>query len=139
MAAVPGEAEVIVVHDAARPLAGAELWSAVVAAVAGGADAAIPGIPVSDTIKRLGPSGALQTLDRSELIAVQTPQAFRAGALRAAHQAGGEASDDAALVEAAGGHVVVVPGDPDNVKLTCPSDLDVLSALLGRRLRTGTP
>jgi 2-C-methyl-D-erythritol 4-phosphate cytidylyltransferase len=138
MAAVPGDAEIIVVHDAARPLARAELWSSVIAAVAEGADAAVPGVPVNDTIKRLAPDGAVETLDRSRLVAVHTPQAFRAAALRAAHGSGAEASDDAALIEAAGGRVVVVPGDQDNAKLTGPGDLDVLSFLMTRRLAAGT-
>jgi 2-C-methyl-D-erythritol 4-phosphate cytidylyltransferase len=138
MEAVPDDAEIIVVHDAARPLARAELWLSVIDAVANGADAAVPGVPVNDTIKRRTPDGALETLDRRLLVAVQTPQAFRAAALRAAHGTGAEASDDAALVEAAGGTVVVVPGDPDNAKLTGPGDLDVLSLLLTRRLAAGT-
>jgi 2-C-methyl-D-erythritol 4-phosphate cytidylyltransferase len=133
LAAVPAAAEVIVVHDAARPLARPELWSAVVDAVVAGADAAIPGVAVTDTVKRLTPGGTVETLDRSRLVAVQTPQAFRAAALRAAHAAEPEASDDAALIEAAGGRVVVVEGDPDNMKLTGPADLDVLSVLLTRR------
>ncbi len=137
LAAVPPDADVIVVHDAARPLAGRELWLAVVAAVAAGADAAVPGLPVTDTIKRLNPTGGVETLDRGELVAVQTPQAFRAGALRAAHEAGAEASDDGALVEAAGGRVVVVPGEPDNMKITRPADLDVVSVLLARRQAAG--
>ena len=99
------------------------------AAVEAGADGAVPGVPVSDTIKRVGPDGAvLETLDRGALVAVQTPQAFRADALRAAHAAGGEASDDAALVEAAGGRVVVVPGDPAAAKVTEPRDLPALEA-----------
>jgi 2-C-methyl-D-erythritol 4-phosphate cytidylyltransferase len=131
--AVPADAQVIVVHDAARPLARPELWTAVVAAVEAGADAAIPGVPVTDTIKRVGRDAMVETLDRSELVAVQTPQAFRAAALRAAHVGGPEASDDAALIEAAGGRVVVVAGDPDNIKLTGPTDLDVLRLLLTRR------
>jgi 2-C-methyl-D-erythritol 4-phosphate cytidylyltransferase len=137
MEAVPADADVIVVHDAARPLARPELWTAVVAAVNAGADAAIPGVPVTDTIKRVGPDGTVETLDRSRLVAVQTPQAFRAGALRAAHMGGPEASDDAALIEAAGGRVVVVAGDPDNIKLTGPADLDLLGLLLTRRRAAG--
>jgi 2-C-methyl-D-erythritol 4-phosphate cytidylyltransferase len=129
LAAVPQEAEVVLVHDAARPLAPPELFDAVLTAVAGGADGAVPGLPVTDTVKRVARDGAvLETLDRHELVTVQTPQAFRAGALRAAHAAGGEASDDAALVEAAGGRVVVVPGDPAAAKVTEPGDLPALEA-----------
>jgi 2-C-methyl-D-erythritol 4-phosphate cytidylyltransferase len=130
------DAAVIVVHDAARPLATAELHQAVVAVVHGGADAAIPAIPVTDTIKRVthdehGDLVASATLDRSELVAVQTPQAFRADALRAAHAHGGSATDDAALVEQAGGRVVIVAGEATNIKITGPMDLAVAIVLLG--------
>jgi len=140
LAAVPARAEVIVIHDAARPLARPELWSAVVAEVVAGADAAIPGVAVTDTIKRVGPGGAVETVDRRELVAVQTPQAFRASALRSAHRHLGEATDDAALIEAAGGRVSIVAGDPDNIKVTGPGDLEVLAVLLNRRRVTeGSP
>jgi 2-C-methyl-D-erythritol 4-phosphate cytidylyltransferase len=129
LAAVPPEADVVLVHDAARPLAPGQLFDAVLAAVAGGADAAVPGLPVSDTVKRVAPDGTvLETLDRSALVVVQTPQAFRAAALRAAHAGGGEASDDAALVEAAGGRVVVVPGAGVAAKVTEPGDLPAIEA-----------
>jgi 2-C-methyl-D-erythritol 4-phosphate cytidylyltransferase len=130
---VPDDAGVIVVHDAARPLATAGLFAEVVAAVLGGADAAVPGIALSDTVKRVDGSRVVETLDRAHLVAVQTPQAFRAGALRAAHADEREATDDAALVEAAGGMVVVVAGDPGNLKLTRPEDLAVARALLAER------
>lgn len=123
LAAVPADAEVILVHDGARPFASPALFAAVVAAVGDGADAAVPGVPVSDTIKRVLGGRVVATLDREELVAVQTPQAFAAAALRGAHAAGGEATDDAALVEAAGGHVVVVDGDPANTKITRREDL----------------
>ena len=129
LAVVPAEAEVVIVHDAARPLAPPEVFDAVLAAVAAGADGAVPGLPVTDTVKRVAADGrVVETLDRYELVTVQTPQAFRADALRAAHAAGGEASDDAALVEAAGGRVVVVPGAPAAAKVTAPGDLPTLEA-----------
>jgi 2-C-methyl-D-erythritol 4-phosphate cytidylyltransferase len=129
LAAVAESADVVLVHDAARPLAPPELFDAVLAAVADGADGAVPGLPVTDTVKRVGPDGAvLETLDRRSLVSVQTPQAFRAEALRAAHAAGGEASDDAALVEAAGGRVVVVPGAVAAAKVTERGDLPALEA-----------
>ena len=121
LAAVPADAEIVVVHDAARPAAGVPLFDAVIAAVRSGADAAIPGVPVVDTVKRVDGDVVVETLDRSTLVAVQTPQAFRAAALRGVS---GEATDDAALVEAAGGRVVVVPGDPANLKVTTPADLE---------------
>jgi 2-C-methyl-D-erythritol 4-phosphate cytidylyltransferase len=130
LGAVPDDAEVVVVHDAARPLAGAELFHAVVAALVPGVDAAVPALPVAETVKQVAGDRVVSTLDRSQLVAVQTPQAFRAVGLRAAHRTRGDATDDAALVEAAGGTVVVVPGDPRNIKLTAPSDLVVLEALL---------
>jgi 2-C-methyl-D-erythritol 4-phosphate cytidylyltransferase len=127
--AVPREADVVLVHDAARPLAPPEVFDAVLAAVAGGADAAVPGLPVTDTVKRVAPDGTvLETLDRATLVVVQTPQAFRAAALRAAHAGGGEASDDAGLVEAAGGRVVVVPGAAAAAKVTEPGDLPAIEA-----------
>jgi 2-C-methyl-D-erythritol 4-phosphate cytidylyltransferase len=133
LAAVPADAAVILVHDAARPLAPEAVFRAVVAIVAGGeADGAIPGLPVSDTIKKVDDvQNVTMTLDRNELVAVQTPQAFRAGLLRQAHAAGAEATDDAALVEALGGRVRVVEGDPRNVKITTPADLRTAEHFLG--------
>jgi 2-C-methyl-D-erythritol 4-phosphate cytidylyltransferase len=130
LAAVPEEAEIVVIHDAARPLATPALFEAVIAAVRGGADGAIPGVPVTDTIKLVDGARVVDTLDRSQLIAVQTPQAFRADILRKAHAAGTDATDDAALVEAIGGTVVVVPGETANLKVTTPADLRVAEALL---------
>ena len=130
LAAVPPGAEVIVVHDAARPLASPALWAAVLDAVLAGADAAIPGVAVPDTVKRVAGDLVVDTLERGELVLVQTPQAFRAEVLRGAHASGADLSDDAALVEAAGGRVVVVPGEPGNLKVTGPLDLDVAAALL---------
>jgi len=125
LAAVPAEASVICVHDAARPFASASLFAAVIEAVRAGADGAIPGLAVTDTIKRVDADGrVVETLTRDELVAVQTPQAFRASALRAAHTGTTDATDDAALVEASGGCVVVVAGDPDNRKITTSADLD---------------
>ena len=129
LAAVPDDAEVVVVHDGARPLAGAALFATVVAAVRDGADAAVPGVPLADTLRWR--SGGVA--DRDGLVAVQTPQAFRAAALRAAHAGGGEATDDASLVEAAGGKVVVVDGSAENLKITNPHDLAVAEALLRER------
>jgi len=117
------DADVVVVHDAARPLASRELFRAVVEAVVAGADGAIPGLAVADTVKRVRGGRVVETLDRSELVAVQTPQAFRAEALRRAHAGAPEATDDAGLLEALGLSVVVVPGEYRNLKLTSPDDL----------------
>jgi 2-C-methyl-D-erythritol 4-phosphate cytidylyltransferase len=127
---VGSDASVVVVHDAARPLAPLALWQAVIGAVRAGADAAVPTVAVTDTIKQICPDGSLRTLDRAALVAVQTPQAFRPEALRIAHQTGGDATDDAALIEAVGGRVVTVPGTAINLKITELSDLIVAAALL---------
>lgn len=125
LAAVDADADVVCVHDAARPLATAALYRAVVAAVVAGADGAVPGVPVTDTIKLLHADGTVEsTPPRDRLVAVQTPQAFRASVLRAAHAAALEGTDDASLVEAGGGRVVVVDGHPDNRKITEPADLE---------------
>jgi 2-C-methyl-D-erythritol 4-phosphate cytidylyltransferase len=127
LAAVPADAGVIVVHDAARPVPVPEVWHRVLGAVAAGADAAVPVVPVSDTLRTVGGT----TVDRDGFVAVQTPQAFRADALRAAHEGEPEGTDDASLVEARGGRVVVVDGDTTNVKITTPTDL-LLAELLCR-------
>lgn len=130
LAAVPAGAGIVVVHDAARPLAPLAVWARVIDAVRAGADAAVPVLPVSDTVKRVAGTAVIETLDRRTLVAVQTPQAFRAEALRAAHTGLADATDDAALVEAMGGTVVTVAGDPRNLKLTRPEDLVVARALI---------
>lgn len=132
LAAVPPSAGVVVVHDAARPLAPPDLFARVVAAVEAGADGAVPGVPLVDTIRRV--DGGV--VDRDELVAVQTPQAFRGSVLRAAHRGAPDATDDASLVEAAGGKVVVVPGDPVNRKITTPDDLVIARALLAEHGRS---
>jgi len=138
LGAVPVQARFVVVHDAARPLASDQVWRAVISAVREGADAAVPCLPVTDTIKQLQPDGRLLTLQRSLLFAAQTPQAFLAESLRAAHAGGGEATDDASLVEALGGTVVQVPGDATNFKLTTGWDLLVAEALVsGGELKPG--
>jgi 2-C-methyl-D-erythritol 4-phosphate cytidylyltransferase len=125
------DAEVVVVHDAARPLASPALFVAVVDAVLAGADAAVPGLSITDTVKRVERDGDVTivrtTEIREELVTVQTPQAFRRDVLLAAHKAAGEATDDAALVERVGGRVVVVLGHADNVKITVPDDLTRLA------------
>ena len=120
------EGSIAVVHDAVRPLASQELFQRVVAAVKDGADAAVPVTEVTDTIRHAetGP------MDRSLLRAVQTPQAFKAEILEAAHAQSPEATDDATLVEAIGGKVVLVEGDPANIKITRPRDLAVAEVLL---------
>jgi len=128
LAAVPHDATVILIHDGARPLASDDLYERVVASVAGGADAVVPVVAVTDTIRHRS-SGVV---DRGQLVAVQTPQGFRASVLRAAHQPGEEATDDATLVEACGARVVLVDGERDNIKITDPSDLEIARLLLAR-------
>ena len=130
LAAVPDDCDIVVVHDGARPLASAALFESVIEAVLAGADAAIPGIAVTDTIKRVEDGRVVGTLDRDDLVAVQTPQAFRADMLRRAHEGDPQATDDAALVEDVGGIVVIVPGDPGNLKITTPRDLSVAATHL---------
>jgi 2-C-methyl-D-erythritol 4-phosphate cytidylyltransferase len=130
LALIPDTIDVIVVHDAARPLAPPSLFADVIAAVAAGADAAIPGLAVPDTIKRVAGDVVVETLDRSDLVLVQTPQAFRAEVLRAAHVGEPDATDDAALVERAGGKVVVVPGSAAANKITTPDDLAAMQRWL---------
>jgi 2-C-methyl-D-erythritol 4-phosphate cytidylyltransferase len=126
--------EVVVVHDAARPLASSALFDAVVSAVQCGADGAIPGLQVTDTVKRAvtrqGRTVVVGTLDRSELVTVQTPQAFRRDVLERAHAAHDDATDDAALVEAAGGTVIIVAGEAKNLKITEAADLARVAAAL---------
>ena len=127
-----GEADIVVVHDAARPLATPALFGAVVDAVRHGADGAVPGLRIIDTVKRVvldGPTTSVtETVDRDVLVTVQTPQAFRREILERAHATSDDAPDDAALVEAVGGHVVVVPGERDNIKITVPGDLVTLTS-----------
>ena len=93
--------------------------------VLAGADGAIPGVPVTDTIKRLDGDEVVDTIERDDLVAVQTPQAFRADVLRRAHEGEPDATDDATLVEEVGGIVLVVDGEATNVKITGPVDLAI--------------
>lgn len=127
LAAVADDADIVVVHDGARPLASPELFTKVIGAVREGADAAVPGMEVTDTVRSLDGG----TLDRSRLVLVQTPQAFRTDVLRHAHAGEPESTDDASLVEAVGGTVVVVDGEHRNLKITTPLDLRFAALLLG--------
>src|SRR5579862_2561134 len=122
LAEVAADALVVLVHDAARPLVSDEVIGRVLAPLAEGWDGAVPGLPISDTLKRVGDDGAvLETVERGALYAVQTPQAFLADVLRRA--ADGEATDCAGLVQAAGGRIKVVEGDPRLLKVTTADDL----------------
>ena len=125
LAAVPGEATIVLVHDAARPFASDAVFQRVIGAVVDGADAAVPGIPVTDTIKQVNESDVVVATPRRETLrAVQTPQGFRASSLRKAHASGGEGTDDASLVEHIGGEVRVVDGEHINRKITELDDLE---------------
>jgi len=130
---VPPDVDVVVVHDAARPLASTDLFARVIAAVCDGADAAVPAQPIPDTVKRVRDGVVVETVARADLVAVQTPQAFRRDALERAHAGAGVDTDDAALVEAGGGKVVIVEGERRNFKLTVPDDLALALALLKGR------
>lgn len=134
LGALDAACDVVLVHDAARCLAPADLARRVVDAVAAGADAVIPAVPVVDTIKVVRDEGhvahVVSTPNRSTLRAVQTPQGFRRSALDAAHARGLDATDDAALVEQAGGEVVVVDGDQLALKVTTPLDMVLAEHLL---------
>jgi 2-C-methyl-D-erythritol 4-phosphate cytidylyltransferase len=133
IAAVPDAAEIVLVHDGARPLASSALFDRVIAAVRAGADGAVPGLAMSDTVKRVQHDVVVETIPRETLVSVQTPQGFRASTLRHAHANNAEGSDDAAVVEEAGGTVVVVPGERDNFKITEPADLERAEAVLAAR------
>ncbi|MBK5248486.1 MAG: 2-C-methyl-D-erythritol 4-phosphate cytidylyltransferase [Actinomycetales bacterium] len=141
LAALADVDDVVLVHDAARPLASVDLIGRLVAAIEAGFDAVVPGIPVVDTIKEVDGSAvprALATLRRSRLRAIQTPQAFRTAVLVAAHTAGAHrarseesaASDDAALVESAGTVVHVIEGEDCAMKITTARDLAIAALLL---------
>jgi 2-C-methyl-D-erythritol 4-phosphate cytidylyltransferase len=126
---VPSDALVVLVHDAARPLVSDDVIGRVLAPLSEGWDGVVPGLPVSDTLKLVGGDGAvLDTIARDGVYAVQTPQAFLADVLRRA--AAGEATDCAGLVEAAGGRVKVVEGDPQLLKVTTADDLAKIASWL---------
>lgn len=131
LAEVPGDALVVLVHDAARPLLDDAVVERVLAALAEGWDGVVPALPVADTLKRVEGHTVLETVSRESLVLVQTPQAFPAQTLRTAlvgDLAG--ATDCASLVERAGGRVGVVEGDPRLAKVTTPEDLALVQSWL---------
>jgi 2-C-methyl-D-erythritol 4-phosphate cytidylyltransferase len=131
LAEVPEETAVVLVHDAARPLLPDAVIERVLAPLAEGWDGVVPGLPVSDTLKRVDADGGVEeTVARDRLWAVQTPQAFPAETLRRAALGGGEATDCAGLVETFGGRIKVVPGDPQLLKVTTLDDLARVAGLL---------
>jgi len=138
-----GDGDPVIVHDAARPLAGPDLFQRALAELeSSGADAVVAAARVSDTIKEAGEDGrtVLRTLERDRLWAVQTPQVFRRVALDQVFESASDellasATDDAWLIERAGGTVRVVESQPENIKITTPADLHVAELLLAERAR----
>ena len=134
LAEVPADATVVVVHDAARPLVTNEMIERVIRALSDGWDGAVPVLPVSDTVKRVDGEAVAETLDREGLVTAQTPQAFDANALRDAFStlqtSVTKSTDCASLVEANGGRVRAVEGDPRLLKVTTPSDLELVASWL---------
>ena len=131
LAEVPEGALVVLVHDAARPLVDDAVVERVLAPLGEGFDGAVPAVPVADTLKRVRGGIVEETVDRADLVAAQTPQAFLAPALRRAY--GGDlegATDCASLVERAGGRISVVEGDPRLLKVTTPADLALVESWL---------
>jgi 2-C-methyl-D-erythritol 4-phosphate cytidylyltransferase len=134
LAAVPDEATVVLVHDAARPLVTDELIERVISALEDGWDGAVPALSIVDTVKRVDGDAVAETLDREGLVTVQTPQAFVASVLRDAfstlQQTVTKSTDCASLVEAKGGRVRAVEGDPRLLKVTTPADLELVASWL---------
>jgi 2-C-methyl-D-erythritol 4-phosphate cytidylyltransferase len=123
--AIPADVDVVIVHDAARPVPVPGVWHRVLEAVEAGADAAVPAVPLSDTLREVGGT----TVDRGRFVAVQTPQAFRAAALREAHAAAPEGHRRRIAGRSGGWQGVVVDGDPANIKITTPIDLSLAELL----------
>jgi 2-C-methyl-D-erythritol 4-phosphate cytidylyltransferase len=130
LAEVPEDAAVVVVHDAARPLVSDDVIGRVIAALGDGYDGAVPALPVADTLKRVDGDRIVETVDRSSLVAVQTPQAFVAPVLRACVESPRAATDCASLLEESGGRVRIVHGDERLLKVTTRTDLERIAAWL---------
>jgi 2-C-methyl-D-erythritol 4-phosphate cytidylyltransferase len=128
LAEVPDDAAVVLVHDAARPLLSEDVLERLLQKLNEGFDGVVPGLPLMDTVKRVERGAVVETLARDGLIAVQTPQAFVAPVLRAAAE--GEGTDCASLVEAKGGRIGVVDGDPRLLKVTTAKDLELVASWL---------
>ena len=128
LAAVPEDAAVVLVHDAARPLVSDDVIGRVLAPLSEGYDGAVPVVPISDTVKRVREGEVVETVEREGLVLSQTPQAFVAAALRRA--VGGEGTDCASLVEKQGGRIKAVDGDPRLLKVTSREDLALVASWL---------
>ncbi len=140
--ALPLDVDVVLVHDAARPLAPVELVSAVVASVRAGNPAVVPGLAVTDTIKEINNQGdVVATIDRNSLRAIQTPQGFNRELLQRAHaqldESQGIFTDDAGLIEAMGVRVKVIEGHVEAMKITRPFDLAIAETIIAKRRASG--
>lgn len=130
--AIPETAGYVLVHDAAHPLASRELIESLLAAVQEqGVDAALPVLSTRETVMRIDRDRVIETIPRAGLGTVQTPQAFRADVLRAAHRRGGQVSDDSVLVQQMGAAIRAVPGDPGNIHITTVDELAIAERLQG--------
>jgi 2-C-methyl-D-erythritol 4-phosphate cytidylyltransferase len=131
---VAADAAVVLVHDAARPILPEGVLERVLGPLSEGWDAVVPALPIADTVKRVRGDEVVETLDRDALVTAQTPQAFLAESLRRAMASDtllqGPASDCAAIVEAGGGRVKIVEGDPRLLKVTSPGDLELVASWL---------
>ncbi len=130
LAAIPDEDGIVLVHQAANPLASVALCRTLLGAVRAGADAAAPGLRPADLVRRTEGTRFGEVVGRDDLVMVQTPAAFRLRVLRTAHASSPVAVEDTALVSAIGREVVIVPGDPRNVHVATPEDLAIVTALL---------
>ena len=137
LAAVPSDVEVVVIHDAAHPLASTKLFEQVVAAVLGGADAAVCVLPMTEVVQVVRRDRVVDVLPKQDQVLAQSPAAFRAEVLRAAHATAPEATEDVGLVVAHGAHVVTVPGEAANLHVTTPEEFRMASLLAGDRGMTG--
>ena len=126
---VPQNCDILIVHDGVRPLASEKLFKSVVKKIQEGSEAVVPVVPIADSLRLI--SG--EQIDRSEVVAIQTPQAFKATLLLKAHSTSESASDDASLVELAGGTIDFVDGDVRNLKITVSSDLQIAENFLLQR------
>ena len=130
LAAIPESEGTVVVHQAANPLASTALCQELVAAIAAGADAVVPALRPADLVRRVAKDHLGDVVGRDDLVLVQTPAAFRLSVLREAHARPGAALEDTALVTSIGRTVGMVPGDPRNIHVATPQDLEIVAALL---------
>jgi len=137
LAAVSADTNIIVVHDPAHPLVTSSLMKVVITAVRAGADAAFPAVPLTEPLKQIEGTRVVRTVPREGVMMVQSPHAFRADVLRKAHVSDPEVVEDTMLVEALGGDIVIVPGDPRNIHVTTREELAIVSLLLHDEATTG--